>query len=346
MVNGLRWEVIDGRQASENWDGWLEAFSDHHIRQSDVWSRHKSSSWKAHYTALFNGPTPLAMGLCLQRSGPMGLGNIFWFNAGPVFRKKRPADQDLSALKGFLEGLQGHVNKFRLPVLRLNLEIPMDPKVQLVLRQAGFRRPLMPLGTGLTYRVDLTKSLVDIRSGLERNWRNQLAIAEKSEAQVEFGRDAALLGRYLPLHNALCDRKGLKALRLSATDLERMAEELGERIVFILISAQGRTGCGGALWTFGDKGWFALSAADESGLKLNLPNLMYWRAIEHLKNSGAEQFDLTGIDPREGWGVFNFKRGLGLEPVETVGEWEWSPTDWGRRAFNLALWSFRDRMPA
>lgn len=345
MVNGLRWALVDSELAAANWDAWLEAFNDHHIRQSLVWSRHKASSWKPLRAALFNGPTPMAMGLCLQRSAPLGLANLFWVNAGPLFRKKRPADQDLAALKGFLEGLQEHLKTLRSPVLRINLEIPMDLKVQLVLRQAGFQRPLTPLGTSLTYHVDLRQGLEDIRSGLERNWRHQLGQAEKAEVLVESGRGQDLLRRYLPLHNALCERKGLKASRLSAENLESMARDLGRNIVFFMLSSQGRDGCGGALWTFGKKGWFALSSANDWGLKLNLPNLMYWRAIEHLKNSGAEVFDLTGIDPREGWGVFNFKRGLGLPPVETVGEWEWSPSDWGRRGFNLALWFLRNRLP-
>jgi hypothetical protein len=185
----------------------------------------------------------------------------------------------------------------------------------------------------------LTLTLEELHARLERNWRNQLRLAEKTAPVITFGADRALLERYLPLHNDLVSRKKLTDQKLSLGELEAMTRELGPRIVFMVVSSEGRDGCGGALWRYEDKAYFALSSANDWGLKRHLPNFMYWRAIAYLKEAGAAEFDLTGIDPRANWGVFNFKRGLKARPVELMGEWEWSPSDWARRAFNLALWS-------
>jgi lipid II:glycine glycyltransferase (peptidoglycan interpeptide bridge formation enzyme) len=220
----------------------------------------------------------------------------------------------------------------------------MDVGVQLVLRQAGFERPLMPLGTGLTYIVDLEKSLPELRENLEKNWRHQLVTAEKAGPEFSIGRDRSLLERYLPLHNELCIRKGLPGQRLTLAALEEMVEKLGDQIIFIIVSAQGRDGCGGAVWTFGDRSCFALSSANDFGLKLHLPNAFFWRAISHAKEKGSRQLDLAGIDPKDNWGVFNFKRGLKAKPVESLGEWEWSASPWLRRAFNGALWLKQDSL--
>lgn len=344
MVNGLHWDVLPAEQAARDWDGWLPAFEDRHVRQTMAWGRLKSISWTPVHAALFNGPTPLAAGLILERRLPLGAGAILWVNGGPLYRKLRPRGQDLAALQGFLEGLKDRTRSLGRAVVRLNFDVAMDLEAQLTLREAGFFRPLSPLGTGLTYRVDLTKPLEEIRRGFEKSWRNQLRRAEESEATVEFGRSRELLGRYQPLHDALCARKGLSGQRVSHSELERMTDILGESILFSVVSASGADGAGGAIWIHGDRAWFALSAADDQGLRLNLPNLLYWRAIGRLKEMGVSVFDVTGIDPAENPGVYDFKKGLGVPPVETLGEWQWATTPWLSRVFDAAVFARRDSL--
>lgn len=345
MVTGLRWAVVNQEQAAQDWDGWLTAFEDRHIRQSYAWGRHKQGRWQPLYTALFNGPTPVAMALVLTRRLGLGALNLSWINGGPSYRKARPQAQNLAALAGYIDGLKEHLETVSRLILRLNLEIPMDVETQLILRRSEFTRPISSLGTGLTYIMDLKPGLEQLRANLERNWRHQLNQAEKIKPEITVGRGRSLLERYLPLHNALCERKGLAAGRLDLGDLEAMVAALGEKIFFIVISAEGRDGCGGAVWTYAGKAWMALSAANETGLKLNFPNAMYWHIIALLKNQGVSTLDLTGIDPARGWGVFNFKRGLNAPAVEMIGEWERSSSAVLRRAFNLALHFYRGRLP-
>lgn len=340
----VTWQSIPLHDAARNWDAWLSSFKDRHIKQTWAWNNLKKGSWQIVPTALFNGSAPMALGLCRLRRAPLGAATAVWLNGGPVFTKDRPRDMNLSYLGKYLDGLKEHFSRERRLVLRLNPGIRADVETQLVLRQAGFERPANPLDTGLTYVVDLTQSLEELHGRLERNWRNQLRCAEKAAPAIAFGRERALLERYLPLHNELVRRKKLDGQKLSLSDLEAMTRELGSGIVFMLVSSEGKDGCGGALWRFEDKAYFALSSADDFGLKRHLPNFMYWKAIEHLKEGGAKEFDLTGIDPKANWGVFNFKRGLKAQPVELMGEWEWSPSDWARRAFNLALWGAKGRL--
>ena len=334
----VTWRCLSAEEARPNWDKWLSGFNDYHVKQTWAWGAWKRNSWEVIPTALLNGETPMAMALGLLRKAPVGAATVLWINGGPVFRKDRPIEQDFASLSKYLEGLKSHLATYSRPVLRLNLAGSMDLEAQLVLRQRGFVRPLLPLDTGLTYVVELNRSLDELMAGLERNWRNQLRRAEAAAPEITFGSDFSLWQRYLPLHNELVERKGLRAQSLSLADLERMSKELGGQIEFMVVKAQGKDGCGGALWTFKEKAYFALSAANAWGLERNLPNFMYWRAITRLKDAGFKKFDLTGIDPLRNWGVFNFKRGLQARAVEQLGEWEWSPSPWTRRAFNLGLW--------
>ncbi len=333
----VSWKELSAEEAERDWDAWLSRFSDAHIRQTRAWARLKSGAWRPAHLAVMNGPSPLSMSLCLARRAPAGAATVVWVNGGPAFVQNRPHGQNLAAFAKMLKALK---ERFKAPrtVLRLYLARPNDLEEQLLLREAGFVRPLQPLDSGLTYVVDLTKPLEETRAKLERQWRNQLRQAEEAAPQFAVGRETPLLSRYLALHNALCERKKLADQKLSLQDLEAMVKELGEKIVFIVGSAQGRDGCGGAAWILGKRAWFALSAGNDFGLKLNLPNAFYWRMIEHLKGLGLESFDLTGIDPAANWGVYNFKRGLSAPAVENLGEWEWSSSPWTRRAFNLGLW--------
>lgn len=344
MVKGIRWDVLTSEAAARDWDGFVTSFDDRHIRQTLAWGRLKSGSWTPVHAAVLNGPTPLAAALILERRLPLGAGSLFWINGGPLYQKRHARGQDLSALHDLLENLKDHARSRGRAIIRLNFDVAMDLDAQLVVRAAGFSRPLSPLGTGLTYRADLTKPLEEIRAGFEKNWRNQLNRAEKAGALVEFGRTPELLRRYQPLHDALCVRKGLHGQRLSVGDLERMADILGDSIFFFIVSAAGADGCGGAVWVHGDRAWFALSAADEHGLRLNLPNAMFWEVMKRLKGMGVGMFDITGIDPAENPGVYNFKRGLGLPPVETLGEWQWATSPWLSRAFDAALYARRDSL--
>jgi len=336
VKKGLEFRFVSPAEAGAHWDQWLGRFKDAHIRQSRGWARLKSPSWQPLFPALFHGPAPVAMALVLIKRTPLGAATLAWINGGPAHQRGRPFSEENRHLRAFLDGLRDGLGRSRL-LLRLAGASPMDVRTQLALRQSGFVRPLVPVDTGLTYRVDLDRELDALRGGLERNWRNQLRTAEKQEVSVELGRSRDLLERYLPIHNDMCERKGLPGQKLDMDALLRMTEVLGEGIEFILLSLTGKAACGGAVWRFGEKAWFALSAADEAGRKAYLPNLMYWRLIERLKGSGASIFDLTGIDPDRNWGVFNFKRGLGLEPTENLGEWEWAASPWTRRLFNLAF---------
>ena len=343
-MNGLNWRVVPEAEAAEKWDGWLADFKDAHAKQSMAWARLKSGRWRPAPAALFNGPTPVAMGLVLERDAPLGALRISWANGGPCFRKKRPESQDYAALSQWLAGARARCLERGRGVLRVNIEQPASAEIAFCLRENGFLPSRSPLGTALSFRLDLNRPLEELRAGFSRNWRNQLKQAEEKSPRLDWGREPSLVSRYARLHAALCARKGLAALRLSEDELQRHARALGERAVWAVASVDGRDGAGGAFWVLGKKAWFAFFAADDGGNALNLPNAMLAMCLERLRAEGVETLDLTGSDPGANRGVHHFKRGTGAAAELFAGEWDCASSPAARLAFDAALSAVRDRL--
>lgn len=334
-MNGFR--AVDEREAAAEWDGWLRAFADRGIRQSHAWGLHKTGAWTPARFALFEGGRPAAMALALTRRAPLGAATLAWVNAGPVFR-------DAAALGGLLQGLTAHFAAVPRAVLRIAPRVPASPALEAALAKAGFSPARSPLDSGRTVVLDLTRSLEDLRAGLDRKWRNQLKKAESASPVFEFGSGRPLLERFLRLHAETRGRKKLKdGVDLAA--LERAARDFGPALTFAVGSAGGKDGCALSWWNFSGRATLWLAAAGAEGLSACLPNAAYWAAVSRLKAEGAESFDLSGIDAKLNPGVTHFKLGTGGTELVTPGEWDWSAHPLPRAAFNALLGAVRGRMP-
>ncbi len=335
MVNGFR--VVDEREAAASWDAWLAGFTDRGVRQSHAWGLHKTGGWTPARFALFENGAPAAMALVLVRRAPLGAATLAWANAGPVFK-------NTAALGRFLGGLTAHFAAIPRSVVRVAPRVPAAASVESAMRTAGFSPARSSLDSGRTVVLDLDRSLEELRTGLDRKWRNQLKKAEAAAPVFELGSDRSLLQRFLRLHEETRGRKKLKdGINLAA--LERAARDFGPALTFAVGSAGGEDGCALAWWNFSGRATLWLAAAGAAGMAACLPNAAYWAAITRLKAEGASSFDLSGIDAKLNPGVTHFKLGTGGAELFTPGEWDWSAHALPRAAFNALLGAVRGRMP-
>lgn len=277
------------------------------------------------------------MSLILTRRAPLGAATLAWANAGPVFK-------DLPALSSFLSGVTEYFQGVPRSILRIAPRVPATAALEATLKDAGFRPARAPLDSGRTIIVDLRRDEDQLRAALDRKWRNQLKKAEAASPVFEFGRERPLLERLLRLHAHTRMRKKLK----DAVDLpflEKSVKDFGPALTFAVGSVDGVDGCALSWWSFAGRATLWLSATDERGMTLCLPNAAYWRAMLHLRGQGAESFDLSGIDARLNPGVTHFKLGTGGAELSTPGEWDWSQSPLPRAAFNALLGAVRSRMP-
>jgi|CXWL01.1.fsa_nt_gi lipid II:glycine glycyltransferase (peptidoglycan interpeptide bridge formation enzyme) len=329
--------VVPAHEAASNWDDWLAAFDNRAIRQSYVWGKHKTGGWTPLHAAFFKDGKPSAMALVLTRRAPLGAATLAWANAGPVFH-------DLPALRSLLSGLTAYFRKIPRTVLRVAPRVPGEPALEAVFTDAGFSPARSPLDSGRTVVVDLRRDVEIMRASLDRKWRNQLKKAESASPHFEFGQSRDLLERTLQLQEDTRKRKKLKD-GIDLRSLEKAALDFGSALTFAVGSIDGKDGCAMSWWNFAGRATLWLSAVNETGMKLCLPNAAYWEAMVRLRDEGAQSFDLSGIDAKLNAGVTHFKLGAGGSELVTPGEWDWSASALPRAAFNALLGAVRSRMP-
>jgi lipid II:glycine glycyltransferase (peptidoglycan interpeptide bridge formation enzyme) len=85
-----------------------------------------------------------------------------------------------------------------------------------------------------------------------------------------------------------------------------ICEEHGVPVAGLVASAIGRTGV------------YLLGATNEQGMKSKGAYLLQWRMMQWLKQSGAEFYDLGGVNPERNPGVYHFKSGMGGDDVRYI----------------------------
>ena len=176
-----------------------------------------------------------------------------------------------------------------------------------------------------TARVDLSRSLEDLRKGLHQRWRNCLKTAEKSGYIVQDGADDQLYDQFTLLYREMLARKRFettvdiedfrKIHRAVAPELKLrvfVCEKDGQVLNALVVSAAGDTGI------------YLLAATGTAGLNGRGAHLLQWRALQWLKERGIRWYDVGGMNAEWNQGVYQFKSGLGGHEVDQIGRFELS----------------------
>ena len=76
------------------------------------------------------------------------------------------------------------------------------------------------------------------------------------------------------------------------------------------------------------------AAANAFSRKHYLTYGLCWELVNRCKSLGCNHYDFNGIDPENNMGVYNFKKGTGANLVKTLGEFEWSNSNFLNFAVN------------
>jgi hypothetical protein len=233
---------------------------------------------------------------------------------GPLWHPAAAAAQKVEAI---------HLMRSTLPLWRPRLAI-FTPEVDH--RDASIQghpcETLRRIVTGYsTVFVDLTQDACALRRGLDGNWRNRLAAAERGTLEIrDESADASAHAQIVEAEWQQRRHRGYFSLprefvaswRAASTaaaesTLLLSAWSSGQRVAAMLFLLHGRTAT------------YHLGWAGEAGRRSHAHNLILWRALLALRQRGIDVLDLGGVQTVREPGIARFKIGTGGRVCTLVG---------------------------
>lgn len=251
----------------------------------------------------------VAQFICRRVAGYMSLASC---TRGPLWRDG--VDGDLRA--------QGHhALKRSIPTRALRVTL-LSPDASAQDMPAGQTRGLSRVMTGYsTVMLDLQRSPEALRADLEGKWRNRLVRAEANQAvrvQVQADRQAcqALLKRE-------GEQRASRHFHGLPTELVQAyidAHDKPSQAYLMSTARMGRDIVASMLFLIhGRRATYHVGWSSDEGRKLNLHNLLLWRAVEHFHAQGLQGLDLGGVNTHDLPGISRFKLGTGGRVLTLAG---------------------------
>lgn len=184
------------------------------------------------------------------------------------------------------------------------------------------------------FRVPLAgRSLDDLWSGLNQEWRRNVRKAAKAGVETVIG-TAADLPEFYRLLRITEERDGFRLGR-SLAYYERQYRVLNEeepgRMRLYLGIHRGEVLAAHTMIVAGARVWYQTGASADHRREVRPSNALQWRMMCDAHALGAYEYDMRGVpstlDPdARSFGLLRWKLGTGGQVVETLGEWE-TPMD-------------------
>ncbi len=293
------------------WSDTLNSFEDATIYQTFAYGTVRWGSKNLSHIVLKNGESVVAAAQLVIKKIPFVRLGVAYAPWGPVWRVK-----DGEKNKAYLEQiLKALINEYALKRgLLLQCSPPdiagEDDEIVSIYRNAGFNKDLR-VNPYRTFIIDMTRSIEELRTGLDSKWRNQLNKALKNDLEVSEGSSDSDYKVFLDLQREMQDRKKYTP----GVDYDEFRDILNQlpdsqKMKIYICSHEGVPVAATIISLIGKRGIYLLGATANSGMQLNGSNLLQWRIIEWLKNQGCSCYDLGGIDPENNPGVYHFKNRL------------------------------------
>jgi hypothetical protein len=206
-----------------------------------------------------------------------------------------------------------------LPVkgLRFMFVTPNEP-ISEDLGLSPFKRVMTGYATAL---LDLSPSMEDLRTGLEKRFRHRVGGAEKSELTVH--RVGTNVGQYRWLMDAeqqQRDNRGLQGMPLHFVDAYIASRKQPAHNVLTLRADIGRDRVAGMMFLLhGQAATYQVGWTSDAGRDAHAHNLLLYKGMEALKERGIRSLDLGGINTGRSAGIARFKISTGAKVVTFAG---------------------------
>ncbi|MBI3693957.1 MAG: GNAT family N-acetyltransferase [Acidobacteria bacterium] len=307
--------------SQEEWTGLVSEFEDVSLMQSWEYAeaKRRTGFWQVERGIFCAGDRIVGAVQALLFQIPM-LGGLVWINRGPLWRRSEEGDGSL--LPAMMEALRSHWVERRHMYLRVALPLLDGERNPCRLETLGYQEAGHP--GWASARLCLSPPLSELRSRLDKKWRNCLSKAERLGIVTRSSGDEAAFGAFLAGYRRMLDNR---RLRTSVTPgllstLQRLLP--AERSLLVWIGKENDRVLGTVvLARYGHTCEYLAGVTEDACRAANIGHLLLWRAVCEMKSLGYAWFDLGGMDPqRTPPGIFHFKAGIGASEYRLRGEVE------------------------
>lgn len=299
----------------QGWDSALQNLADQTIYQSSSWATHQSAfGWDAIRIACTHENAVEAIAQVLIRRAPLGI-VVAWCPGGPVGNAQHFDNQFVECIKTILGA--------RFFYLRVGLMTPTDPIHKL--RERGWHQCRKSLGAKETLVYGLSSPEPVRRAACSANWKRNLRRSEQRSQRPFIWENPSPVDIASAI-KSMDEYKNLDTSdSLSLERVESLVNNLGNTLVFARMDDEnGRVLSIRAACYLQDSAWDMVAVTTPAGRKEYSSYEVFWKLCEELHKRGVARLDLSGIDPENNVGVYNFKKGTGATTVKYMGEWECS----------------------
>lgn len=277
--------------------------------------------WKVSRAIFRKDNETVGVAQAMIRTVPFSNRGLVWINRAPLLKNGDVEQSD--AYIDILKELKKCWVREKRMYLRIVPPLMAADKNYAIFKKAGYLWATETSGWASEI-VDLSRSIEELRKGLQQKWRNCLNKAERLKVTCDTGSSDILMNELLYDYGMLLENIGfrtnltpefVKTMQRLLPDSRKMVvfagRQNGEKLGSILIARYGNT-C-----------MYLIGATNNTGRKVNANYYLIWNAVCELKKRGYRWFDVGGAHPdNTPPGILYFKRGLKGKPYQLMGEME------------------------
>jgi len=311
----VEWKFLNNQNMIDNWDMELYHFSEANYFQSTAWAKYKYNyGWETYrFIAFDNKDKIISLAQMLVRKYPLS-NCIAWCPGGPI--------GDISTInKNFINFC---VKTFgcKRTYLRISPRIECEDSKKTEIISNGWKIPKHKLTSGLSMVIDLSLDKDMLLNNLSKNWKRNLKRFKEDQLTISKW-DNPNIETIINLYSKMELYKNIQQQHTTDT-LSNLFKYLGSNIILFRCDHNNELVAIRAAFIHNNKGWDLLAATDQIARKYYGSHRLFWNLLMYCKTHGVKNFDLGGIHPKSGEGVYNFKKGTGAKHITYLGEREWA----------------------
>ena len=179
------------------------------------------------------------------------------------------------------------------------------------------------ISSGLTIMMKINHDLDLIKSQLSRNWKRNLKNSINKKLTLKIDENLRTQDLMI-LFEEMTNRKNIGQI-ISFDNLDFVLNNPNKHKLLVTCYDEDRNLLAMRIvMIFGNKAFDYLAVSNYKSREVSASYSIVWHIISILKQKGVTEYDLGGIDPVNGRGVYQFKLGLSKNEFKYLGEYDWS----------------------